>query len=615
MSNYRKYKERDPADTVLEIQRILREIGLFPVMKWAEQPRPGARSCRVSLYPTGVGANGKGTDEIYAAASAYAELMERLSSGIVFDIRRRGELFRELGFREFPDERQMTIPGILADPDPLTACWMERFGYRDPVSRVAFLDLFRNRFGCDRDGILTVPFADPVQGKVVWIPLMLLLALFGSNGMAAGNTLEEAMVQGLSEIFERAALRELLSGRAVPPEIPEEVIRDFSFYPLVRQLRGEERYRVRLLDCSLGRGYPVVGICVQDLEKGTFGMNLGAHPSLAVAVERTLTEAMQGKTIEAFSAFSTLGTAEEAVSYQNALNIFKIASGVWPRGLLTGNPSYEYRPWTRWKGNGNQDFLREMFGLLRAEGWHPLVRDTSFLGFPSCQIVVPGMSELTQDPAVLSVMAANVAMTEACGRFPDLSRAEEEQLLRLIRFGEGSVDAFKSELGQPLSARYGNDRIAAWLCLKHGDWAGAEHFFGKRLRTEKDGEKRLLMECVLRYLRLRKAGTDAEEAIRAIRALYHPRIAEEVCRAVSDPEGIMQRLFPRMNCYGCEDCRARSECEYPARQELRKKVLRAMKKENVSQERLLDALARDGTRGLSPVLRETEHGDCPHVTE
>lgn len=82
-SNYNKYKDDDPRDTIFRIQEILNRAGLFTVMEWADTNSEGAFSNRVSLYPSALGTNGKGTDRLYASASGYAELMERIQNAIL----------------------------------------------------------------------------------------------------------------------------------------------------------------------------------------------------------------------------------------------------------------------------------------------------------------------------------------------------------------------------------------------------------------------------------------------------------------------------------------------------------------------------------------------------
>ena len=104
MSNYSKYKERMPQDTIFEIRRILNEMGLFPVQTWTNSAYEGAKSCRVSIYPTKLGSNGKGTDVLYSTASGFAELMERMNNGLLTIRDRRDSFYSEAGFYNFPDE-------------------------------------------------------------------------------------------------------------------------------------------------------------------------------------------------------------------------------------------------------------------------------------------------------------------------------------------------------------------------------------------------------------------------------------------------------------------------------------------------------------------------------
>jgi YcaO-like protein with predicted kinase domain len=66
---------------------------------------------------------------------------------------------------------------------------------------------------CKR-GICSLPYVRQSDGEVVYFPSNLIENLFVSNGMSAGNTLAEAQVQCLSEIFERAVKREILEAKS-----------------------------------------------------------------------------------------------------------------------------------------------------------------------------------------------------------------------------------------------------------------------------------------------------------------------------------------------------------------------------------------------------------------
>ena len=226
MSDYSKFKERKPQSTVYEIQRILREMDLFPVLSWSETSFGGAKACRLNLYPTSMGTNGKGTDELYCAASAYAELIERMNNGVLCLKDRSDPDIYGCGFREAPDERLVPAEELAEHPDPFMENVFSLFGLNDYAGRLGLLRMFSESYA-QRDGTLPViPFADPLNGCIQWLPPIIVNQIVGPNGMAAGNTLEEAMVQGLSEVFERAASNILIREKAVPPEIPEEEIRE-----------------------------------------------------------------------------------------------------------------------------------------------------------------------------------------------------------------------------------------------------------------------------------------------------------------------------------------------------------------------------------------------------
>ena len=303
---YSRYKECDPKETVLRIQEILGKLGLFPVYRWTGRSREGTDSNRIELYPCSRGTNGKGADKAYALASGYAELMERLENNVL--LYRGGDAIEMAGFMEAPDEKDILPEVLLKDPDPFTFRIAKLLEEEPEPSGLKALLEFLTFPDNGKRVIKVLPYADPELNSITYLPIHLVRLFQGTNGMAAGNTLEEAMVQGLSELFEREVNRLVLQGKAAAPIIPDEELEQYDFYPVIVKLRAQKRYRIQILDYSLGRGWPVAGFCITDLEHGTFGIKFGAHPSFPVAVERTLTEAAQGSTFEAFAGSCRIGS-------------------------------------------------------------------------------------------------------------------------------------------------------------------------------------------------------------------------------------------------------------------------------------------------------------------
>ncbi len=62
-------------------------------------------------------------------------------------------------------------------------------------------------------GICALPFIRQSDKTPVYIPVNIIANLYASNGMSAGNTQNEARVQGLSEVFERYVKNRIISER------------------------------------------------------------------------------------------------------------------------------------------------------------------------------------------------------------------------------------------------------------------------------------------------------------------------------------------------------------------------------------------------------------------
>lgn len=595
-SNYNKYKDDDPRDTIFRIQEILNRAGLFTVMEWADTNSEGAFSNRVSLYPSALGTNGKGTDRLYASASGYAELMERIQNAILSlsNVRPRVMGHGEFGF--FPDEKVVPAAELAEQDDAFLTFLFERLGCFDLASRQAVLMSYASFFEKRNDGMITTaPYADITDGKVVYLPNLAVLSAVGSNGMAAGNTVEEAIVQGMCEIYERHVNRMLLTGKAVPPEIPEEELKKYSVCDLIRELEGDGRFHVSVRDCSLGKGYPVAASIITDRRDGTFGVKLGSHPSMAVAVERTLTEALQGRTVEATSRVNSYGSREQAGAYHNIPNIMKVNVGVYPVTLLSGRPGWEYRPWNEWEGKSNRESVAQIIRMAKRDGWHLFIRDNSHMGFPAVQIVVPGYSEI-YDVGGTYFRALNTACRahDAFIHFPDLTESEENSILRIIRFKENSFieNTPGVIIGLPVTdSRMRTERIAAFIALKRGDYKIAGYYFARLAASYPDDYEVVYYRALQNLCAALVLGQDEEGACNLVTELFGEELASRVREEISDPAGILKRNFPKMRCFDCGSCELNGKgCNNMVEEDIYIRIKDAMKGSRVSQHELLERL-------------------------
>lgn len=614
MSNYSKFKERNPQDTVYEIQRILNDARIFTVVRWTSGVETGAASCRVTPYPLeALGQNGKGTDQLYASASGYAEFMERMQNMWLGQRLHSPALHERCGFREFPDERLMNIGDVLAQEDPYLSDVFAKLKLRTGVERYKLLRSFAKEYYERTDGkIPVVPFVDVFGDDIVWLPFAVVV-LFGlANGMTAGNTLEEALVQGTSEVYERYVQLRLLAGGLTPPEIPREVLQGYSFWPLVEQIEESGRYRVSVRDCSLGEGFPVTATIIHDLHTGSFGIKPGCHPSFAVAVERTLTEAFQGRTLEQFCAACHVGSDAEVKSYHNTINVVKLGIGAYPQEMVSDEPSWEYGGWSQWEGLSNSEYLVRLLKHARQRGLRPLVRDSSHMGFPSYQIVIPGIHEVypISDLRVRDFWT-QLHVSESLNHFPNLTQEEEERMLLYMTFKQSTVE---HGMGIPymhyfLGDAYAPDRMLAFLALKHRRFDLAENVFHRLAQLQEvDSVAWGRYNALAMYARLRQRGNDATKAQRLLGCLVSPEFANYVIKLTEDEDRILERAFPRaLKCFDCANCELKEkDCEYPAVEVVYERIKDAMSSSKVSVDELRKALRPYADAAMSDEVHHEE---------
>ena len=125
--------------------------------------------------------------------------------------------------------------------------------------------------------------------------------------MSAGNTLKEARTQALSEIFERHIKFRIIAEGLCLPDVPEAVI---DRYPhIAAGIRGlrEAGFGILVKDASLGGQYPVMNVTLlHPDDQGCFA-SFGAHPRFEVALERALTELLQGRALDSLAGFPAPG--------------------------------------------------------------------------------------------------------------------------------------------------------------------------------------------------------------------------------------------------------------------------------------------------------------------
>ncbi|MFD0912086.1 OsmC domain/YcaO domain-containing protein [Methylophilus luteus] len=339
--------------------------------------------------------NGKGASKESALASALGEYIERLSNNHFYAGSYWGEEIANAPFVHYPNERWFKPGRKDALPKEILDDYcLEIY---NPDGELRGTHLVDTNSGNVQRGICSLPFVRQSDGETVFFPTNLVENLFVSNGMSAGNTLAEAQVQCLSEIFERAVKREIIEGEIALPDVPQEVL---AKYPgVVEGIKGleEQGFPVLVKDASLGGQYPVMCVTLMNPRTGGVFASFGAHPRLEVALERSLTELLQGRSFEGLNDLPQPTFASEAVTEpNNFVEHFIDSSGIVSWRFFSARSDYEFVEWD-FSGQGenpNADEAATLFAILKQLGKESYVAVYDQLGATACRILVPGYSEI-----------------------------------------------------------------------------------------------------------------------------------------------------------------------------------------------------------------------------
>ena len=339
--------------------------------------------------------NGKGSTKESALASALGEYIERLSNNHFYAGAYWGREMANADFVHYPSERWFKS-GVndALPPEILDEYCLQIY---DPDGELRASHLIDANSGNVERGICSLPYVRQSDGEVVYFPSNLIENLFVSNGMSAGNTLAEAQVQCLSEIFERAVKREILESEITLPDVPREVLAKYPGILAGIQSLEEQGFPVLVKDASLGGVYPVMCVTLMNPRTGGVFASFGAHPKLEVALERSLTELLQGRSIEGLNDLPPPTFASEAVTEpNNFVEHFIDSSGIVSWRFFSVRANYEFIEWDfSCDGeNSNAEEAAILFGILKDMHKEVYVANFDELGAVACRILVPGYSEI-----------------------------------------------------------------------------------------------------------------------------------------------------------------------------------------------------------------------------
>ena len=506
--------------------------------------------------------NGKGASEKAARASALGEFFERLGCNYFWSHYYLGTTLAERAYVHYPQEKWFPLPAGDAWPEDLLDADLRAF--YNPDDAVAASALVDRNSGNAARGICALPYQRQRDGATLWFPVNLIGNLYVSNGMSAGNTAAEARVQALSEIFERHVKFRIIAEGLCLPDVPETVI---ARYPKIaagiRDLRAAG-FGILVKDASLGGRYPVMNVTLLNPhDQGCFS-SFGAHPRFEIALERALTELLQGRALDALGDFPEPGfDLEEIADAQNLEIHFVDSSGIISWEFLRATPDFDFADWDFGGGVGKtteQEFAW-LCDAIHADEREIYIADFDHLGVYACRILVPGMSEIYPlDDLEWNNNSVGNQLHQAILHLPQLEDRKIRELLDAL-----------NELGlddqRPVAALIGlaADAGSLWQDLRVGELkallalaiqdvdAAREGCQWVRHFAQLDPTRRQVYRCIETLLELANVeAANADEYRASLLSLYG---ADTLATAQAMLRG-EQRFFglqaPGMDLEGCE---------------------------------------------------------------
>ncbi|MBS1191739.1 MAG: hypothetical protein H6R10_3531 [Rhodocyclaceae bacterium] len=370
--------------------------------------------------------NGKGATKLAAHASALGEFFERLSTNYFWNHYYLGEAAAHRAFAHYPRERWFPIAGDAWPEELLTPELQAFYNPEGSIPAEALVDLNTGNY---ERGICALPYVRQRDGAEVFFPVNIIGNLYVSNGMSAGNTLAEARAQALSEILERHVKFKVIAEGLCLPEVPEEVIARYPAIAAGIQGLREAGFGILVKDASLGGRYPVM--CVTMLnphDQGVFA-SFGAHPRFEVALERALTELLQGRALAALDGFPPPGfDLEEVASAPNIEIHFVDSSGLVHWKFFNEAADFDFADWN-FTATTADDYAW-LCQRVQEDGYDIYVADFEHLGVYACRILVPGMSEIYPvDDLEWENNSAGAVVRPAILHLAELDEGECAQLL------------------------------------------------------------------------------------------------------------------------------------------------------------------------------------------
>lgn len=595
------YKDDTPNNTIQRIKNILFSLDIKTEEYNSTHNGLYTTTVKISnddlgLLTNHISVNGKGKQIEYSIASAYGELMERLQNGILIKNHKHAlknnlsnNLFSKilnkkngaLNFEYDPNEIKFeSCEYIIKNKDFL----YELFSTNnlETLQRIIIKDLGFKELIC-------VPFYSVKEKSEFLLPIELLFTVIGTNGMCAGNTPEEAIIQGICEVLERYVLKEIYIKKITPPTIPKKMFIDYDVFDIIQKIESSGLI-LTIKDLSLGKNLPVVGVLIVDKKDHKYNFKAASDIRPEIALERCLTEFHQtSKKIKMIKINGWKGIENIENDYENILNFLKLthnSSGHQKKEFFNTKASYKFKSLNFNLGKNHLEDLKFLKKIVKNLNTQIYIRDVSFLGFPSYYIIIPRLSRIKfLENNDYSLFADFNSQKENVLKIKTLSKSKLEKLIFSIEkwlkiypdfWKRIFIPTFLPRLNNELSILEAN-LFLAMSYYKIKKFKKTEKYLTTFLETYGREVSSFLYFYAFRDLvRLKIDKKNIDEISQILNSFYETQLVEEVIKDFKDPNNVFSfQNFP--TCFMCEKCEIFETCKYF-------EVMKILKKIQIKQE-------------------------------
>ena len=360
-----------------------------------------------------------------------------------------------------------------------------------------------------------------------------------------------------------------------PPTIPEENVRNISesLFQTIQEIKSKG-HNVIIKDCSCGYGFPVIAtVCIHRVNH-SYHVHIGASPILEIALERSITETLQGKNIHALRGEQTF-IKDKELSYPEQLKAYVYGHNMFPIEFFLDTPSYPLSSFTKHIDTSNKYLYQFMCGFAAKQGWDIFVKNFSVLGFPTYRIIVPGVSDIVDFSAIGSSMFPSIGMIQynCIEAVRNVSAATQDKLYEIIEY-DRQMNTAKNPIQFTFATRMffsftGIENVVFYkLAVAYAAWETGRYklvsntlsYLVSAIQNQNINQKMLnIFHCLRLYLEFADRKLNSTQMRKTLLMFCDKSAVDYVVSAIYNHKNPFEALLPRCD-KNCDRCAFRNRC-------------------------------------------------------